>query len=84
MNQRIFVEKKSAFDVESHKVLAELQEFAPLTHLKQYVIYDVFDAQEESWDKLKTVLLAYYISYTLLTTAVSDARVGNFSNSLCN
>ena len=57
MNQRIFVEKKSAFDVESHKVLAELQEFAPLTHLKQYVIYDVFDAQEESWDKLKTVLL---------------------------
>ncbi|HAV26469.1 MAG TPA: phosphoribosylformylglycinamidine synthase, partial [Bacteroidetes bacterium] len=57
MNQRIFVEKKSAFDVESYKVLAELQEFTPLTHLKQYVIYDVFDAQEQSWDKLKTVLL---------------------------
>jgi phosphoribosylformylglycinamidine synthase len=57
MNQRIFVEKKSAFDVESHKVLAELQEFTSLTHLKQYVIYDVFDAQEQSWDKLKTVLL---------------------------
>ena len=57
MNQRIFVEKKSAFDVESHKVLAELQEFTSLTHLKQYVIYDVFDAQEQSWDKLKRVLL---------------------------
>ena len=57
MNQRIFVEKKSAFDVESHKVLAELQEFTSLTHLKQYVIYEVFDAQEQSWDKLKTVLL---------------------------
>ena len=57
MNQRIFVEKKSAFDVESHKVLAELQEFTSLTHLKQYVIYDVFDAQEQSWGKLKTVLL---------------------------
>jgi len=57
MNQRIFVEKKSAFDVESNKVLAELQEFTSLTHLKQYVIYDVFDAQEQSWDKLKRVLL---------------------------
>lgn len=57
MNQRIFVEKKSAFDVESQKVLAELQEFAPLTQLKQYVIYDVFDAEEAFWDKLKTVLL---------------------------
>ncbi|MGB0850010.1 MAG: phosphoribosylformylglycinamidine synthase [Bacteroidia bacterium] len=57
MNQRIFVEKKSAFDVESQKVLAELQEFTSLTHLKQYVIYDVFDAKEENWDKLLTVLL---------------------------
>lgn len=57
MNQRIFVEKKSAFDVESQKVLAELQEFSPITSLKQYVIYDVFDAQENTWDKLKTVLL---------------------------
>jgi phosphoribosylformylglycinamidine synthase len=57
MNQRIFVEKKSAFDVASQKVLAELQEFTPLTHLKLYVVYDVFDAEESSWDKLLKVLL---------------------------
>ncbi len=57
MNQRIFVEKKSAFDVESQKVLAELQEFNPLTYLKQYVIYDVFNAKKENWDELLTVLL---------------------------
>ena len=57
MNQRIFVEKKSAFDIESSKILSELQEFTPLTQLKQYVIYDVFDAEETSWDKAKKVLL---------------------------
>ncbi len=57
MNQRIFVEKKSAFDVESQKVLAELQEFTSLTRLKLYVIYDVFGAEQESWEKLQTVLL---------------------------
>lgn len=57
MNQRIFVEKKSAFDVESQKVLAELQEFTALTRLKLYVIYDVFGAEQESWEKLQTVLL---------------------------
>lgn len=57
MNQRIFVEKKSEFDVASQKVLAELQEFTPLTSLKQYVVYDVFDAEDSSWDKLLNVLL---------------------------
>ena len=57
MNQRIFVEKKSEFDVASQKLLAELQEFTPLTNLKQYVVYDVFDAEESSWDKLLNVLL---------------------------
>jgi phosphoribosylformylglycinamidine synthase len=57
MNQRIFVEKKSEFDVASQKVLAELQEFTPLTNLKQYVVYDVFDAEEAYWDKLLNVLL---------------------------
>lgn len=57
MNQRIFVEKKSEFDVASQKLLAELQEFTPLTSLKQYVVYDVFDAEEASWDKLLNVLL---------------------------
>ena len=57
MNQRIFVEKKSEFDVASQKILAELQEFTPLTNLKQYVVYDVFDAEEISWDKLLNVLL---------------------------
>jgi phosphoribosylformylglycinamidine synthase len=57
MNRRIFVEKKPAFDVESQKVLAELQEFTPLTSLKQYVIYDVFNANESSWEQTKRVLL---------------------------
>ncbi len=57
MDQRIFVEKKSAFDVESKKVLRELQEFASITQLKQYVIYDVFDADENTWGKLSKVLL---------------------------
>lgn len=57
MNQRIFVEKKPAFDVESKKILVELQEFAPLTHLKYYVIYDVFNETKENWNKLLTVIL---------------------------
>ena len=57
MDRRIFVEKKPAFDVESQKILSELQEFTPLTHLKQFVIYDVFDAEEDSWEKAKRVLL---------------------------
>lgn len=57
MNRRIFVEKKPAFDVESQKILAELQEFIPLTTLKLCVIYDVFDAKETSWEQTKRVLL---------------------------
>lgn len=56
MNQRIFVEKKPEFDVESKKILSELNEFAPLTQLKQYVIYDVFNEKKENWSKLLTVL----------------------------
>ena len=39
MNQRIFVEKKSAFDVESQKVLAELQEFTALLLASKTIRY---------------------------------------------
>ena len=78
MNQRIFVEKKSEFDVASQKVLAELQEFTPLTNLKQYVVYDVFDAEESSWDKLIKVLLDSVadISYT---QNPADSKLSSFA-----
>jgi phosphoribosylformylglycinamidine synthase len=78
MNQRIFVEKKSEFDVASQKVLAELQEFTPLTHLKQYVVYDVFDAEESSWDKLKNVLLDSVADISYLESP-ADASLSSFA-----
>jgi len=78
MNQRIFVEKKSEFDVASQKVLAELQEFTPLTNLKQYVVYDVFDAEESSWNKLLNVLLDS-VSDISHTQNPADASLSSFA-----
>ena len=78
MNQRIFVEKKSEFDVASQKVLAELQEFTPLTNLKQYVAYDVFDAEESSWDKLLNVLLDS-VADIAHTQNPADAALSSFA-----
>ncbi len=56
MNKRIFVEKRSQFDVESQKLLTELKEISPLTHFKQYLIYDVFGLDESLWDSALRVL----------------------------
>ena len=56
MNKRIFVEKRSQFDVESQKLLTELKEISPLTQFKQYLIYDVFGLDESLWDSALRVL----------------------------
>ncbi len=47
MNKRIFVEKKEIFDVESAKVLKQIQELYPeLKTVKVFNIYDVFGLEE--------------------------------------
>lgn len=48
MNKRIFVEKKEIFDVESDKVLKQIQELYPdLKKVKVYNIYDVFGLEDQ-------------------------------------
>ena len=56
MNKRIFVEKRPQFDVESQKLLTELQEISPLTQFKQYIIYDVFGLDESLWDQALRII----------------------------
>ena len=51
MNHRILVEKKNEFDVESHKILHELQNIVPLKSCKVYLIYDIFNLSNEDLQK---------------------------------
>ena len=59
MNKRIFVEKKSLFDVESNKILSEIRQVAPgAANVKVYNIYDVFGLDETG---LNTVMNAAFV-----------------------
>lgn len=46
MNKRIFIQKKSQFDVQSQKVTKELQNLVNGISCKVFVIYDIFDITE--------------------------------------
>ncbi|MFC6267766.1 phosphoribosylformylglycinamidine synthase [Frigoriflavimonas asaccharolytica] len=53
MNKRIFVEKKALFDVESAKVLKQIQELFPeLKSVKVFNIYDVFNLDENHFEEV--------------------------------
>src|SRR5690606_3442928 len=47
MNKRIFIQKKSQFDIHSQKVTKELQNLVSGISCKVFVIYDLFDITEE-------------------------------------
>lgn len=47
MNKRIFIRKKSQFDIHSQKVTKELQNLVPGIRCKVFVIYDIFDITED-------------------------------------
>ncbi len=53
MNKRIFVEKKEIFDVESNKILKQIQELFPqLNHVKVYNIYDVLGLEDAHFEEV--------------------------------
>src|SRR5690606_32769032 len=51
MNKRIFIQKKSQFDIHSQKVTKELQNLVSGISCKVFVIYDLFDITEEQLHK---------------------------------
>lgn len=51
MNKRIFIRKKSQFDIHSKKVTNELQNLVPGIRCEVFVIYDLFDITEEQIEK---------------------------------
>lgn len=51
MNKRIFIQKKSEFDIHSRKVTKELQNLVSGISCKVFVIYDVFDITENQLDE---------------------------------
>lgn len=53
MKQRIYIEKKGIFDVESPKVLQEIKTVVPnIKGVKVYNIYDVFGLPETDFTKV--------------------------------
>ena len=53
MKQRIYIEKKGIFDVESPKVLQEIKTVVPnIKGVKVYNIYDVFGLSEKDFKKV--------------------------------
>ncbi len=51
MNKRIFIQKKSQFDILSRRVTKELQNLAAGKECKVFVIYDVFNIPESQLEK---------------------------------
>ncbi|MDR2122270.1 MAG: phosphoribosylformylglycinamidine synthase [Flavobacteriaceae bacterium] len=51
MNKRIFIEKRFDFDFESRSLFHELKEVYPLSSVKVYLIYDIFNISEEEFQK---------------------------------
>ncbi|MDR3271881.1 MAG: phosphoribosylformylglycinamidine synthase [Flavobacteriaceae bacterium] len=52
MNKRIFIEKRPDFDFESRNLLRELQEMYPISDMKIYLIYDIFNFSESDFDQI--------------------------------
>lgn len=53
MNKRIFIEKKSTFDVESPKVFNEIKTIVPhAKNAKVYAVYDIFGLSEAEFQKV--------------------------------
>lgn len=53
MNKRIFIEKKSTFDVESPKVFNEIKTIVPhAKNAKVYAVYDIFGLSETEFQKV--------------------------------
>lgn len=58
MNKRIFIEKKPDFDFESRDLFHELKEIYPITSIKIYLIYDIFDTSEEEYQQTLHTIFA--------------------------
>src|SRR5690606_6469184 len=75
MNKRIFIQKKSQFDIHSRKVTKELQNLVSGISCKVFVIYDLFHITEE---QLQNSL------YEVFADPVTDIVYQNFEEILAN
>ena len=53
MNQRLFIQKKSNFDVISQNTTIELKNLVPTIVCKVFVIYDLFNIEESQLQKVQ-------------------------------
>ena len=75
MNKRIFIQKKSQFDIHSRKVTNELQNLVPGIRCKVFVIYDLFDISQT---QLEDAL------YEVFADPVTDIVYQSFEETLAN
>ncbi|SUP54633.1 Phosphoribosylformylglycinamidine synthase 2 [Weeksella virosa] len=77
MNQRLFIQKKSEFDVISQKTTIELQNLVPHAVCKVFVIYDLFGIDENQLAKVQNTIFVDPVT-DILYTHYEDAIVENF------
>ncbi len=60
MNKRIFVKKKNKYDVQSKNLmnLLNLEFGISISKLEKYVIYDIFDIDDEIFEKSKNLVFS--------------------------
>ena len=73
MNQRLFIQKKSNFDVISQKTTIELKNLVPTIVCKVFVIYDLFNIEESQLQEVQNKVFVdpSFVELTQLFSPIS-------------
>ncbi len=80
MNHRLFIQKKSNFDVISQKTTIELQNLVPTIVCKVFVIYDLFNCADEQLQYTQNKVFADPVT-DIVYANLDEALAGAFSES---